>query len=114
MTSVDLMTAMTCLPCVSFMCSTEPRVMTETTSCPPMSSTTSAITAPNVIDLMVPLSWFRALSSIVHAPFISYPRLPPLGLRGGFRKLRHDLRRKQLQRLPEQRRRQLPEERRQQ
>src|ERR1051325_5037130 len=64
MTSVALMIALPSLPSASPSRSTKELVIPATTSTPLTSTTTSAITPPSVIDLIVPRSWFRALVCI--------------------------------------------------
>ena len=54
MTSVDLMKTATSSPASSPSSSTLPRVMTETISCSPTSTTISTITSPRWIEATVP------------------------------------------------------------
>src|SRR5580765_5931771 len=69
MTSVALITAVTVAPCERPRFSAAARVIAETISWPPpMSTTTSAMTAPTLTDLTLPWNWLRALSFIVDLP----------------------------------------------
>src|SRR4029079_8144411 len=53
-TSVDLTTAVTFMPFLSFILVADSRVITETSSMSPMSITISAITLPSFTDLILP------------------------------------------------------------
>src|SRR5690349_2824329 len=72
MTSVALMTATAGRPFLSFSRLADEVLISETIRCPPpMSSTTSLMTAPPLTATTVPGNWLRALSGIV--PTV-YPR----------------------------------------
>src|SRR5918992_4736647 len=72
MMSVALITSVTSAPSRSPRRSAEALVIAATISCPPTSTTTSAMIVPSSTDRTVPPSWFRALISM----------LPPLLARG--------------------------------
>ena len=61
-TSVDLITAVTESPTFNPIDSAELRVFAETISMSPLVTITSAIMPPSLMDLIVPLNWFRALN----------------------------------------------------